>query len=148
MAFSRASEGPGRILTHTSRGFTPPGPHPGQGPASPAAHFQQRHGEGRAVRVPGLCQMPPPAPGLPPSQPGASGNACTCRSGCYITYMSPGLRTARPCSPVRTAHSAPWLPHGSCYPNNNTLSPGTSMEWGGGEWAAEPRALHPLRARK
>lgn len=35
-------------------------------PRLPAAHFRQRHGEGRAVYIPGLCQMPPPAP-LPAS---------------------------------------------------------------------------------
>lgn len=117
-------------------------------PCLPAARFQQRHGEGRAVQIPSLSQKPPPAPCLSPSQPGASSSTYTFRSGCCITYMSPGLRTARPCSPARTAQPVLWLPHGSCYPNNNTQWPGTSMEWGRGEWIAVPRALYPLRPRK
>lgn len=64
-AFSGAREGPGRILTHTATWA---------GPCLPAAHFRQ-HEEGRAVQVPGLCQMPPPpqplACLLPGQEPGA-----------------------------------------------------------------------------
>lgn len=114
----------------------------------PSSPFSAASRGGRAVQIPGLCQMPPPAPCLPPSRLGAGGSTYTCRSGYCITYMSPGLRTARPCSPVRTAPPGPCLPQGSCYPNNNTQSPGTSMEWGRGAWAAIPRALHLLRPRK
>lgn len=119
-------EGPSRILTHTSSGLTPPGPHPRQGPASEQPIFSSVTGRADPRPLPNAL----PVLGQPPSRPGA----CTCRSGCCITYMSPGLRTARPCSPVRTCTlPAPWLPRGSCYPNNNTESPGTSMEWGGGK---------------
>lgn len=113
-----------------------------------AAHFQQRHGEGKAVQIPGLSRKSPPAPCLSPSQPGASGSTYAFRSGCCITYMSPGLRTARPCSPVRTAQPVPWLPHGSCYPNNNTQSPGTSMEWGRGEMDSSTWGSVPFQARE
>lgn len=117
-------------------------------PCLPAAHFQQRHGEGRAVGIAGLCQMPPPAPCLPLSRLGVGGSTYTCRSGYCITYMSPGLRTARPCSPVRTAQPGPCLPHGSSYPNNNTQSPGTSMEWGREGTGSSTQGSAPSQAQQ
>lgn len=86
----------------------------------PSSPFSAASWRDQGSPDPIFCQTSRPAPCLPPSRPGASGSICTCRSGCYITYTPPGLRTARPCSPVRTAQPAPWLPHGSCYPNNNT----------------------------
>lgn len=137
------SAGPGKaqggIRTHTATWARP---------CLPAAHFQQRHEEGRAVQTPGVCQMPPIAPCPPLSQPGGGGSACTCGSGCCIAYMSPGLRTARPCSPVRAAQPAPRLPSGSCYPNNNTQTPGTSMPWGRGRTGSSAQGSAPLSPRK
>lgn len=113
-----------------------------------AAHFQQRHGEGKAVQIPGLSRKSPPAPCLSPSQPGASGSTYAFRSGCCITYMSPGLRTARPCSPVRTAQPVPWLPHA---PVTQTITPSRlAPPWsgGGGKWIAVPGALYPFKPGK
>lgn len=89
-----------------------------------------------------------PGPYLPPSRLGAGSSTYTCRSSCCIAYMSPGLRTARPCSPVRTAQPRPWLPHGSCYPNNNTQSPGTSMEWGRGVMGSNTQGSAPSQAQE
>lgn len=120
---------------------------PGARPCLPAAHFQRCHWEGRAVQISGLYQIPP-APGLSPSRPGARGRAYTCRSGCGIAYMSPGLRTARPCSPVRTAQPLPWLPHGSCYPNNNIQLPGTSMEGGRGRTGSSTQGSAPRKQKQ
>lgn len=42
----------------------------------------------------------------------------------------------------------PWLPHGSCYPNNNTQLPGTSIEWGKGRMGSSTQGSAPSQAQE
>lgn len=53
-------EGPGRILTHTSSGLTPPGPHPRQGPASEQPIFSSVTGRADPRPLPNALPVPRP----------------------------------------------------------------------------------------
>lgn len=54
-------EGPGRILTHTSSGVAPPGPHPRQGPASEQPILGSFTGRADPRPLPNALPAPRPA---------------------------------------------------------------------------------------
>lgn len=135
-------EGPGRILTHTSSGVAPPGPHPRQGPASEQPILGSV--TGRADPRPLPNALPAPRPASLPARSLYLQVRVLYHLRVTWAENSKALFSSKNLHPTRALAA----PHGSCYPNNNTESPGTSMEWGGGKRAALLRPPYPLRPRK